>query len=135
MTQICSFDKTGNQSTDTDLQHLEDRKSKVLTQAAASRRQEIKVMTQICSFYKTGNQSTDRSAASTRQEIKVLTQAAMFKRLQDHPMYDRMNQPRRGRLKRSNFFQHSRIFERRNSEPKPIPSAKTIPSWKRGKLL
>ena len=28
MTQICSFDKTGNQSTDTDLQHLEDRKSK-----------------------------------------------------------------------------------------------------------
>ena len=44
-----------------------------------------------------------------------------------------------GRLKRSNFLQHSRILERRNSElldhvPKPIPSVKTIPSWKRGQL-
>ena len=34
------------------------------------------------------------------QEIKVLTQAAKFKRLQDHPMYERMNQPTRGRLKK-----------------------------------
>ena len=34
-----------------------------------------------------------------RQEIKVLTQAAKFKRLQDHPMHERMNQPTRGRLK------------------------------------
>ena len=41
-----------------------------------------------------------------RQEIKVLTQAAKFKRLQDHPMHERMNQPTRGRLKRSNFLQH-----------------------------
>ena len=45
----------------------------------------------------------------------------------------------RGRLKRSNFPQHSRILERRNSElldhmPKPIPAVKTIPSWKRGQL-
>ena len=31
-----------------------------------------------------------------RQEIKVLTQAAKFKRLQDHPMHERMNQPTRG---------------------------------------
>ena len=74
-----------------------------------------------------------------RQEIKVLTQAAKFKRLQDHPMHERMNQPTRGRLKRSNFLQHSRILERKNSElldhmPKPIPSVKTIPSWKRGQL-
>ena len=43
-----------------------------------------------------------------RQEIKILTQAAKFKRLQDHPMHERMNQPARGRLKRSNFLQHSR---------------------------
>ena len=74
-----------------------------------------------------------------RQEIKVLTQAAKFKRLQDHPMHERMNQPTRGRLKMSNFLQHGRILERKNSEllnymPKPIPSVKTIPSWKRGKL-
>ena len=74
-----------------------------------------------------------------RQEIKVLTQATKFKRLQDHPMHERMNQPTRGRLKRSNFLQHSRILERKNSElldhmPKPIPSVKTIPSWKRGQL-
>ena len=51
-----------------------------------------------------------------RQEIKVLTQAAKFKRLQDHPMHECMNQPTRGRLKRSNFLQHSRILERKNSE-------------------
>ena len=51
-----------------------------------------------------------------RQEIKILTQAAKFKRLQDHPMHERTNQPTRGRLERSNFLQHSRIFERRNSE-------------------
>ena len=54
-------------------------------------------------------------------------------------MHERMNQPTRGRLKRSNFLQHSGILERRNPElldhvPKPIPSVKTIPSWKRGQL-
>ena len=74
-----------------------------------------------------------------RQEIKVLTQAAKFKRLQDHLIHERMNQPARGRLKRSNFQKHSRILKRKNSElldhmPKPIPSVKTIPSWKRGQL-
>ena len=74
-----------------------------------------------------------------RQEIKILTQAAKFKRLQDHPMHERMNQPTRGRLKRSNLLQLSRVLERRNSElldhmPKPIPAIKTIPSWKRGQL-
>ena len=51
-----------------------------------------------------------------KQAIKVLTQAAKFKILQDHPMHQRMNQPKRGRLNRSNFLQHSRILERRNSE-------------------
>ena len=74
-----------------------------------------------------------------RQETKILTQAAKFKRLQDHPMHKHMNQPTSGRLKRSNFLQHSRILERRIPElldhmPKPIPSVKTIPSWKRGQL-
>ena len=42
-----------------------------------------------------------------RQEIKALTQAAEFKRLQDHLIHERMNRPTRGRLKRSNFLQHS----------------------------
>ena len=74
-----------------------------------------------------------------RQELKILTQAAKFKRLQDHPMHEHMNQPTRGRLKRSEFLQHSWILERRNSElldhmPKPMPAVKTIPSWKRGQL-
>ena len=54
-------------------------------------------------------------------------------------MHECMNQSTRGRLKRSNFLQHSRILERRNSElldhvPKPIPLVKTIPSWKWGQL-
>ena len=73
-----------------------------------------------------------------RQEMKVLTQAAKFKRLQDHPMHERMNQPTKRRLKRSSFLQHSRILERKTElldhMPKPIPSVKTIPSWKRGQL-
>ena len=74
-----------------------------------------------------------------RQEVKILTQAAKFKRLQNHPMHERMNQPTTGRPKRFNFLQHSRILDRRNSElldhvPKSIPAVKTIPSWKRGQL-
>ena len=56
----------------------------------------------------TGLQSID-----DRHEIKVLTQTAKFKRLQDHPMHERMNQPTR-RLQISNFIQHSRILEMRN---------------------
>ena len=74
-----------------------------------------------------------------RQEIKLLTQAAKFQRLQGYPMHECMNPPTRGRLKRSNFIQHSRILERKNPElldhmPKPVPSVKTIPSWKRRQL-
>ena len=80
---------------------------------------------------------TGLQSLEDRQEIKILTQAAKFKRLQDHPMQKRMNQPTRGRLKTSNFLQHCRILERRNSElldhmPKPIPSLKSILSWKPG---
>ena len=74
-----------------------------------------------------------------RQEIKILTKAAKFKRLQGHLMHERMNQPTRGRLKRTNFLQRSRILERRNTElldhmPKPTPAVMTIPSWKQGQL-
>ena len=63
-----------------------------------------------------------------RQEIKVLMQAAKFKRLQDHLIHEYMNQPTSGRLKRSNFIQHTRVPERRNPElldhmPKSIPSS------------
>ena len=93
-------------------------------------------------------QSTPISAMETvtglqpiedRQEIKVLTQAAKFNRLWDHLMHEHMNQPTRGRLKRSNFIQHSRILKRTNPEllvymPEPFPSVKTIPSWKQRQL-
>ena len=69
-----------------------------------------------------------------RQEIKELTHSAKFKRLQDHPMHERMNQPRMGRPKRSNFIQHSRTLLLLVRMPEPIPSFKTIPSWKRRQL-
>ena len=74
-----------------------------------------------------------------RQEIKVLTQTTKFKRLQNHPMHECMNQPTRGKLKRSSFIQHSRILEKRNPAlldhmPKTFPSVKTISSWKRRQL-
>ena len=54
-------------------------------------------------------------------------------------MHERMNQPTRGRPKRSNFIQQSSILERKNAElsgyiPEPIPTVKTIPSWKRRQL-
>ena len=67
-----------------------------------------------------------------RQEIKILTQAAKLKRLQDHPMHERINQPTRGRLKRSNFLQHSRIPERRNPSywtmcPNPVHQPRPSP--------
>ena len=70
-----------------------------------------------------------------RQEIKLLTQTAKFKRTQDHPMHERINQPTRWRLTRSNFLRYSRILERRNPErldhmPKPMPLVKTVSSWK-----
>ena len=48
-----------------------------------------------------------------RQKIKVLTLTAKFKRLHNHSMHERMNQPTRGRLKRSKFIQHNRNLERK----------------------
>ena len=81
----------------------------------------IKTVTGLQHIYRkqTGNQSTDTSC-----------------KVQKTPgPPERMNQPTRGRLKRFNFLQHSRIIERRNPElldhmPKPISSVKTNPSWK-----
>ena len=92
-------------------------------------------------------QSTPISALETvkdlqpiedRQEMKVLTQAAKFKRLQDHLMHERMNQPTRGELKRSNFLQHSRTLERRNPElldpvSKPFHQSRPSPLGNKGK--
>ena len=90
-------------------------------------------MTHIC--YGDGH----RPAASGRQTWNQNTDTSKLQSSKDSRTIRCMNQPTRGRLKRSNFLQHSKIFERRNSElldhvPKPIPSVKTIPSWKRGQL-
>ena len=69
----------------------------------------------------TGLQSFD-----DRRDLKLLSQAAKFKRLQDHPMRQRLSQPIKGRLKRESFIHQSRILERRQEdildhEPKEIP--------------
>ena len=47
----------------------------------------------------TGLQSLD-----DRRDLKLLSQAAKFKRLQDHPMRQRLSQPTKGRLKRESSF-------------------------------
>ena len=74
-----------------------------------------------------------------RKNIKVLTQAAKFKRLQNHPMHERMNMPTKGRLKRSSFINQSRILEKIDPEilnhiPTPIPITASVPSWERLKF-
>ena len=56
----------------------------------------------------TGLQSLD-----DRRDFKLLNQAAKFKRLQDHPMRQRLSQPTKGRLKRESFIHQSRLLERR----------------------
>lgn len=80
--------------------------------------------------------ATGLHSLEDRRNIKVLTQAAKFKRLPGHPMYSRMNDPTKGRLKRSSFLQQSRILERRDPElldhsPAPIPPVTTLPAWER----
>ena len=87
---------------------------------------------------------THRFAACRRQtRNQSTTHAAKLKRLQDHSMHEHMKPQTRGGggggLKRSTFIQHNRIPERRNPElldqmAEPIPSFKTIPSWKRWQL-
>ena len=69
----------------------------------------------------TGLQSLD-----DRRDLKLLSQAAKFKRLQDHPMRQRLSQPTKGRLKRESFVHQSRMLERRQEDildhgPKETP--------------
>ena len=59
----------------------------------------------------TGLQSLD-----DRRDLKLLNQAAKFKRLQDHPMRQRLSQPTKGRLKGKSFIHQSRILERRQED-------------------
>ena len=77
----------------------------------------------------TGLQSLDN-----RRDLKLLSQAAKFKRLQDHPMRQRLSRPTKGRLKRESFIHQSRIFERRQEDildrdPEVIPPCLAVPAW------
>ena len=77
----------------------------------------------------TGLQSLD-----DRRGLKLLSQAAKFKRLQDHPMRQRLSQPTKGRLKRESFVHQSRMLERRQEDildydPKEIPPCLAVPAW------
>ena len=72
-----------------------------------------------------------------RRDTKLLTQAAKYKRLQNHPMKTRLEQPTKGRLKRGSFVHQSRILERKHEdfldqEPKEIPRAFSNPPWTSG---
>ena len=72
-----------------------------------------------------------------RREEKVLSQAAKFRRLEDHPMNQRMRQPTKSRLKsRTSFIHHSRDLERdvQSHIPKPIAQADVLPPWERSCL-
>ena len=69
-----------------------------------------------------------------RKNAKLLTQTVKFKRLQDHPMRDRMSQPTKGRLKRGSFIHQNRILERQHQDildqdPKEIPRCLVVPAW------
>ena len=69
----------------------------------------------------TGLQSLD-----DRKDLKLLSLAAKFKRLQDHPMRQRLSQPTKRRLKRESFIHQSRILELRQEDihdhdPKETP--------------
>ena len=77
----------------------------------------------------TGLQSLD-----DRRDLKLLSQAAKLKRLQDHPMRQRLSQPTKGRLKRESFVHQSRMLERRQEgildhDPKEIPPCLAVPAW------
>jgi hypothetical protein len=52
----------------------------------------------------------------SRRITKILTQSAKLKRLPDHPMQQRMEQPTKGRLKRSSFIHQARLLKQRNSD-------------------
>ena len=72
-----------------------------------------------------------------RRDGKVLSQAAKFRRMEDHPMNQRMRQPTKSRLKsRTSFIHHSRDLERdvQSHIPKPIAQADVLPPWERASL-
>ena len=69
-----------------------------------------------------------------RRDLKLPSQAAKFRRLQDHPMRQRLSQPTKGRLKRESFVHQSRVLERRQEDildhdPKEIPPCLAVPAW------
>ena len=66
------------------------------------------------------------------RDLKLLSQVAKFKRLQDHPMRQRLSQPTKGKLKRESFVHQSRMLERRQEDildhdPKEIPPCLAVP--------
>ena len=69
---------------------------------------------------------TGLKSLNNQRDLKLLSQAATFKRLQDHPMRQRLSQPTKERLKRESFIHQSRILERRQEDildhdPREIP--------------
>ena len=76
--------------------------------------------------YKKADWEVFARLTNDRRNLKLLSQAAKFKRLQDHPMRQRLSQPTKGRLKRESFIHRRRILERRQEDildhdPKEIP--------------
>ena len=72
-----------------------------------------------------------------KREEKVLSQAAKFKRLEDHPMNQRMRQPTKMRLKkRTSFIRKSRDLQSKyqNLTPKHISQTCELPPWNRSYL-
>jgi ribonuclease HI len=81
--------------------------------------------------------TTGLQSLEDRRDTKILTQAAKFKRLQDHPMRERMSQPTKGRLKRGSFIHQSRTLERHHTDlldhdPREIPRCLAVPAWSEG---
>ncbi|KAL8625737.1 hypothetical protein ACOMHN_044012 [Nucella lapillus] len=69
---------------------------------------------------------TELQPLEDRRDAKLLTQAVKFKRLQGHPMKDRLSQPIKGRLRGGSFAHQSRILKRQHQDildhgPKVIP--------------
>ena len=65
-----------------------------------------------------------------RRYYKMLPQIAKFKRLQYHPMRQRLSQPTTEKLKRGSFIHQSRILERRHGIPDHDPISRlVIPAW------
>ncbi|KAL8604431.1 hypothetical protein ACOMHN_042260 [Nucella lapillus] len=80
---------------------------------------------------------TELQPLEDHRDAKLLIQAAKFKRLQGHPMKDRLSQPTKGRLRRGSFIHQSRILERQHQDildhdPKVIPQCLAVPAWNEG---